>query len=328
MLEKLPKIHHPALLHSSLPILKETDFQHIGQKKIGKVRDIYLQKDKIILISTDRHSSFDRIIAYIPYKGQILNQMSAFWFENTKDIIPNHLLNIADPNVIVAKKCQPLPIEIIVRGYITGVTDTSLWSYYQKGQRNFGNFTLPEGLKKNQLLDKPVLTPTTKSEKHDKPVTPKEIIIEGILSEHLWNEIENKAIRLFERGQKIAKEAGLILVDTKYEFGIDENGKLMLIDEIHTPDSSRYWQAKNYHEKFNEGKEPEYFDKEFLRIWFKKNCDPYKDAVLPETPKEMILELSQKYIQIYEQITQQIFKADPNESIMDRIKKNLSPFTI
>ena len=309
-------------------VLKGTDLKNIGEKKVGKVRDIYTQPDKIILISTDRHSSFDRIIAHIPNKGQVLNQISAFWFENTKDIVQNHVLELADPNVLVAKKCKPLPIEVIVRGYITGVTDTSLWTHYQNGQRDFGNFVLPEGMKKNQKLETPVLTPTTKSDEHDRPVTPQEIVREGMVEEKIWNEVADKAIKIFQRGQEIAEKAGLILVDTKYEFGIDENGKVTLIDEVHTPDSSRYWQAGTYSERFEKGEDPEYFDKEFLRVWFKNNCDPYKDAVLPEAPLEMVTELSRRYIQIYEQITGKKFEAGNSGDIIERITNNLRTYLI
>lgn len=309
-------------------ILRGTDFKNLGDKKVGKVRDIYIQKDKIILISTDRHSSFDRIIAHIPYKGQVLNQISAFWFEKTKDIVQNHYINVPDPNVLVAKKCRPLSIEVVARGYITGVTDTSLWTLYQKGQRDFAGFFLPEGMRKNQKLDKPVLTPTTKSDKHDRPITPKEIVSEGLLTRELWDEIAEKALKLFVRGQQVASEAGLILADTKYEFGLDAEGKVTLIDEIHTPDSSRYWQVGSYKERFEKGEDPEYFDKEFLRVWFKKNCDPYEDAVLPQAPEYMVYELSRRYIQIYEQITRKKFKIDENIDIVERIKKNLEKYVL
>jgi phosphoribosylaminoimidazole-succinocarboxamide synthase len=304
-------------------VLRGTDFKNIGERKVGKVRDIYTMPDKIILISTDRHSSFDRIIAHIPFKGEVLNQISAFWFENTKDIIQNHVLSIPDPNVLVAKKCSPLPIECIVRGYITGVTGTSLWTHYKDGQRDFGNFVLPDGMKKNQKLDEPVFTPTTKSDEHDRPISPAEIVSEGMLSQELTDEVEKTAKALFKRGQEIALAKGLILVDTKYEFGLDENGKLTLIDEIHTPDSSRYWKANSYDERFNKGEEPEYFDKEFLRLWFKDNCDPYKDEVIPDAPAELVAELSRRYIEIYETITGKPFEHDFNTPIMERITNNL-----
>jgi len=304
-------------------VLKETDFKNLGERKVGKVRDVYTMPDKIILVSTDRHSSFDRIIAHIPFKGEVLNQISAFWFDQTKDIIQNHVLTIPDPNILVAKKCQPLPIEAIVRGYITGVTSTSLWTHYKDGKRDFGNFVLPEGMKKNQKLPEPVFTPSTKFEEHDRTLSPQEIVAEGLMEKELVDKVEQKAKELFIRGQEIALSHGLILVDTKYEFGLDEKGELTLIDEIHTPDSSRYWKAESYDERFNKGEDPEYFDKEFLRIWFKDNCDPYKDEKLPEAPAELVAELSRRYIEIYETITGKQFEHDFNTPIMERITKNI-----
>ena len=304
-------------------VLIETNFTELGEKKIGKVRDIYVAKNHITLISTDRHSSFDRNIAYIPFKGEVLNQISLFWFEKTKDIIQNHVLSSPDSNVVVAKKCKPLPIECVMRGYITGVTSTSLWTHYKEGKRNFGNFVLPEGLKKNQKLVDPVFTPTTKSDEHDRPITPAEIVSEGLLSKNLTTEIEKISKALFKRGQEIALKQGLILVDTKYEFGLGENEKLILIDEIHTPDSSRYWKASSYAERFNNNEEPEYFDKEFLRIWFKDHCDPYKDKILPKAPPELVAELSRRYIEIYEKITGKDFEHDFSQSIIERITSNL-----
>mgnify|MGYP001568081626 CR=1 FL=1 len=304
-------------------VLTETNFTNLGEKKVGKVRDIYIQDDHITLIATDRHSSFDRNIASIPFKGEVLNQISLFWFNQTKDIIQNHILNTPDPNVVIAKKCKVLPIECVIRGYITGSTSTSLWTHYKDGKRDFGNFVLPEGMKKNQKLNEPVFTPTTKSDEHDRPLTPAEIVSEGLLSEDMTKEIEKIAKALFKRGQEIALEKGLILVDTKYEFGLDENNKLTLIDEIHTPDSSRYWKAESYDERFNQGLEPEYFDKEFLRLWFRDHCDPYKDEILPKAPPEMIAELARRYIEIYEKITGQTFNHDFSQSTLERITNNL-----
>lgn len=296
-------------------ILKATNFKHFGKLKIGKVRDIYLQKDKLILVSTDRHSSFDRIIAHIPHKGQVLTQSSMFWFDKTKDIVQNHVIANPDPNVVVGRKCTVIPIEMVVRGYITGTTNTSLWTLYEQGQRDFGNFKLPNGMKKNQKLPKPVLTPTTKSDEHDRPLTPKEAVKEGIVTQKLWDQMAKTAIKLFVRGQKIAKSRGLILVDTKYEFGLDDKGKLTLIDEIHTPDSSRWWV---------EGSR-DFMDKEFLRLWFKDHCDPYKDKVLPPAPPKMVAELSRRYIQIYEQLTGKKFKPGATP-IAKRIEKNLKKY--
>lgn len=307
-------------------VLEKTDFQNLGERRQGKVRDIYVQPDKIILVSTDRYSAFDRNLALIPFKGQVLTQVSRWWFDHTKDIIQNHLLESPDPNAVAVKKCSVIPIEMVVRGYITGVTGTSLWTLYQNGQRDFGDFVLPDGMKKNQKLEKPVITPTTKSDEHDKPLTTREIIEDKILPAELWKQLSETAVKLFERGQKLALEHGLILVDTKYEFGLDENGKLMLIDEIHTPDSSRYWQADSYQARIDAGQEPMNFDKEFLRLWFKQNSDPYHDEKLPAAPPDMIAELSARYIQIYEQITGNKFETDLQTPVLERIKKNLASY--
>lgn len=308
-----------------IEVLIETNFKKLGTKHVGKVRDIYEQEDRLILITTDRHSSFDRHIANVPHKGQVLNEISAFWFEKTKDIIPNHVLAIPDPNVTVGKKCKPIAVEAVVRGYMTGITDTSLWTHYQKGKRDFGNFQLPDGMRKNQQLLRPVFTPSTKQETHDRTMSPHELVSEGIISRKVIDEIESAAIALYRRGAEIAASRGLILVDTKYEFGIDEYGRLMLIDEIHTPDSSRYWQLESYQERFERGEEPEYFDKEFLRLWFKEHSDPYNDAELPEAPRELIEELSRRYVLMYEQITGNKFEAG-KQPILKRIEKNLKSY--
>ncbi len=216
-------------------VLEKTNLKNLGERRQGKVRDIYTQDDKIILVATDRYSAFDRNLALIPFKGQVLTQTSRFWFEQTKDIIQNHIISSPDPNVVVVKKCKTIPLEMVVRGYMTGVTGTSLWTLYQKGLRDFGDFKLPDGMRKNQKLEHPVLTPTTKSEEHDRPLTSREIIEERIVPEQLWLELADTTLELFKRGQQIALQRGLILVDTKYEFGLDQNDKLILIDEIHTP---------------------------------------------------------------------------------------------
>ena len=313
-------------------VLKETNFDFLGKKREGKVRDIYEPstgsgQGSLILISTDRHSSFDRLIAHVPHKGQVLNQVSAWWFEQTKDIVPNHVLAVPDPNVTVGKKCRMVPVEAVVRGYLTGVTDTAIWTRYSKGERNFGGVTLPEGMKKNQKLSRPIFDPTTKEEKHDRTLTPEEMIAEGFVTKELFEKVKQTALALFAKGQEIAAQRGLILVDTKYEFGTDEIGNLVLIDEIHTPDSSRYWQTEGYEEGLQKGGEPKSFDKEFLRLWFKENCDPYKDKVLPEAPKELVEELSRRYIQTYEQITGGKFQP-ADVPIIPRIKRNLKQYAI
>lgn len=310
-----------------LQVLKDTNLGSLGPKKTGKVRDIYDQGNKLILVSTDRHSSFDRIIAHIPLKGQVLNQLSAWWFEQTKDIVRNQVIAVPDPNVTVAKKYKMVPVEAVIRGYLTGVTDTSIWTRYSAGQRTFGDLTLPDGMKKNQQLPAPVFDPTTKEEAHDRTLTPAEMIAEGFISAAMFEKMKNVALAIFARGQEIAARRGLILVDTKYEFGVDDKGELILIDEIHTPDSSRYWQRDSYAARLANNEEPEYFDKEFLRMWFKDHCDPYKDKVLPEAPPELVAEMSRRYVQMYEQIVGEKFV--PGESLIEpRIERNLAPYRI
>ncbi|MBI5644818.1 phosphoribosylaminoimidazolesuccinocarboxamide synthase [Candidatus Kaiserbacteria bacterium] len=310
-----------------MEVLKETHFTGLGGKKTGKVRDIYEQADRLILVTTDRHSSFDRIIAHIPWKGQVLNQISAWWFDATKDIVQNHVLAIPDPNVTVAKKVKTVPVEAVMRGYLTGVTDTAIWTRYSKGKRDFDDLTLPDRMKKNQKLPHPVFDPTTKEDTHDRTLTESEMIAEGLITKELFDAVRETATKLFLRGQEIAAKHGLILVDTKYEFGLDEHSNLMLIDEIHTPDSSRYWKLGSYEERTARGEEPQYFDKEFLRLWFKDNCDPYKDAVLPDAPEELVEELSRRYISIYEEITGSRFEKG-EIPIPKRIERNLKPFTV
>ena len=306
-------------------VLKETHFSSLGEKKIGKVRDIYIQPERLILVTTDRHSSFDRIIAHIPWKGQVLNQISAWWFEQTKDIVPNHVLAVPDPNVTVAKRMKIVPIEAVVRGYLTGVTDTAIWTRYQNGVRTFGNMALADGLKKNIKLPHPVFDPMTKEDTHDRTISQEQMVAERLISAELLEKVKHTATALFLRGQKVAAKRGLILVDTKYEFGTDEKGNLVLIDEIHTPDSSRYWQIEGYEESLAKGSEPKSFDKEFLRLWFKEHCDPYKDAVLPEAPQELVEELSRRYIQMYEQITGTQFI--PGETpVLSRMERNLKSY--
>jgi phosphoribosylaminoimidazole-succinocarboxamide synthase len=310
-----------------MDLLKETNFGFLGHKHVGKVRDIYEQSSKLVLITTDRHSSFDRIIAHIPWKGQVLNQVSAWWFERTKDIVPNHVLSVPDPNVTIAKKCMPVPVEAVVRGYLTGVTDTAAWTRYSAGQRNFGGTILPQGMHKNQKLPQPLFDPTTKEAAHDRALTPEQMISEGFITSAMFDRLKETALALFARGQELAARNGLILVDTKYEIGTDDDGYLVLIDEIHTPDSSRYWRLDSYATRFAAGEEPEYFDKEFLRLWFREHCDPYRDKTLPLAPPELVQELSSRYVAIYEQITGTKFKYG-EAPILPRIERNLKPFAL
>jgi phosphoribosylaminoimidazole-succinocarboxamide synthase len=308
-----------------MDILQATNFDFLGRKRVGKVRDIYESGDKLILITTDRHSSFDRIVARIPWKGQVLNQVSAWWFEKTKDIVPNHVLAIPDPNVTIAKRCAMLPVEAVVRGYLTGVTDTAAWTRYAAGERTFGGTVLPEGMRKNQKLPQPIFDPTTKEAAHDRTLTPEQLIADGFITRELFDRIKTTALALFARGQELAARNGLILVDTKYEFDTGADGTLVLIDEIHTPDSSRFWQLDSYAARFAAGEEPQYFDKEFLRLWFRDHCDPYRDATLPPAPTELVAELSRRYIAMYEQITGVKFEYGATP-ILPRIEKNLRSF--
>jgi phosphoribosylaminoimidazole-succinocarboxamide synthase len=316
-----------ALIKANLKnTLTETDLKGFNRIYRGKVRDTYEKNGKSVFITTDRQSAFDRILASVPFKGAVLNQTSAFWFEKTKDIVPNHLIAVPDPNVSIVRKVTILPIEVVVRGYITGTTDTSAWVNYSKGERVLCGVRLPDGMKKNQKFDKPILTPTTKKASHDEKISREEIISQGIVPEDKWKKIEEYTLRIFERGQKLAAEKGFILVDTKYEFGEDEKGDIILADEVHTPDSSRYWIAGTYEKKFAANEEPDSFDKEFLRLWFVNHCDPYNDKVLPDAPDDLVEELSFRYIDIYEKLTGKKFEYNAGESIHDRIQKNLDKY--
>ena len=293
-------------------------------KKTGKVRDQYDLGDQVALITTDRQSAFDRVLASIPFKGQVLNLTSAWWFSQTKHIIPNQVISVPDPNVTLAKKCEVFSIEFVVRGYITGSTSTSLWTVYNNGDREYCGNILSEGLKKNQKLEANMLTPTTKEEHHDRPIAPPEIVSEGWMSQEDWDYCSQKALALFAFGQQKAAEHGLILVDTKYEMGRDTDGTICLIDEIHTPDSSRYWIAETYDERMSAGQEPQNIDKEFLRLWFVDNCDPYNDKTLPDAPDELVAELSSRYIYLYETITGKVFPfPDTGKPVQERINENL-----
>jgi phosphoribosylaminoimidazole-succinocarboxamide synthase len=295
-----------------------------GTRHVGKVRDRYDLGDRLVLITTDRQSAFDRVLAAIPFKGQVLNLTSAWWFEQTKHILPNHVLSIPDPNVTIARKCEVFPIELVVRGYITGTTSTSLWTVYDSGQRSYCGNDLPEGLVKNQKLARPLLTPTTKEEAHDRPISTDDIVSEGWMKREDWERCSAAALELFSFGQRKAAEHGLILVDTKYEMGRDESGRILLIDEIHTPDSSRYWLAGSYDERMAAGREPENVDKEFLRLWFRDHCDPYNDAELPAAPDDLVTELARRYVFLYERITGRRFEfPETSRPIRERIRTNL-----
>jgi phosphoribosylaminoimidazole-succinocarboxamide synthase len=303
--------------------LDDTSFLGIAGKKQGKVRDAYDLGNRIMLITTDRQSAFDRVLASIPFKGAVLNQVSGFWFDNTGDIVGNQVISIPDPNITIAKKCKVFPIEFIVRNYLTGSTDTSAWTLYARGAREICGNLLPDGMVKNQKFSRPILTPTTKAETHDESISASEVIRRGIVDEETWSRLEAIVFSLFEYGTNVAARNGLILVDTKYELGLDDNGEILLIDEVHTPDSSRYWLEESYGERFAKGSEPESIDKEFLRLWFRDHCDPYKDAVLPPAPIELVIELAARYIRLYEMITGKPFEAQETIPVKERITKNL-----
>lgn len=311
---------HEELLAAIPHCLAGTDFPELGEKYEGKVRDVYVRNGRRILITTDRVSAFDRVLGLIPYKGQVLNQLSAWWFEQTQDVARNHVISVPDPNVTIAHEAEPLSVEIVVRGYITGVTTTSLWYLYEQGERRPYGFVLPEGLRKNDRLPEPLITPTTKAEKggHDKPLSRAEILEHKLVPRELWMEIEETAVALFQRGQEIAARAGLILVDTKYEMGLVD-GRLTLIDEIHTPDSSRYWIADTYAPG---GAEPENFDKEFMRKWFA--AQGYRgEGVPPVMPPAFVAQIAARYIAAYERLTGSPFITSAQPTL-ERIKNNLT----
>ncbi len=305
-------------------VINGTDFHFPGQKAVyrGKVRDVYDLGGTLLLVASDRYSAFDRNLALLPHKGELLTAVSRWWFEQTSPIIKNHIKEYPDPNVTWCVKYKVIPIEMIVRGYITGVTNTSLWHTYSQGQRDFGDFTLPEGLHKNEKLPHPVLTPTTKFEKHDRPLTPQEAVNEGLVDADVWKKLQDVALKLFAFGQETAESKGLILVDTKYEFGLDKQNNIVLIDEIHTPDSSRYWRKDNYRKQIDKGEEPDNYDKEFLRLWFKARFDPYKDKNAPNPPKEILGELTNRYIYVYEHLTGRKF-APVDGDPLARIEANI-----
>jgi len=294
------------------PLLSQTftasDLPLPGRQS-GKVRDWYALTDfRRLIVTTDRLSAFDRVLAAVPYKGQVLNQLSAWWFEHTTDIIPNHLISVPDPNAMICQDAQPFPIEVIVRGYITGVTHTALWYLYSLGEREIYGYRFPEGLHKNEMLPAPIITPTTKggATGHDERLTCAEVVEKGFLEAKTWDQVQTAALALFARGQAVAAQAGLILVDTKYEFGLTEDGSIILIDEVHTPDSSRFWKRASYAPRLSSGEEPELYDKEFVRLAYAARS--YRgDGEPPELPTDIWIETSQLYLSIYESLTGEVF---------------------
>ena len=298
----------------------------LAGKQSGKVRDWYdLSDETRLIITTDRLSAFDRVLARVPYKGQVLNQLSAWWFAQTEDIIPNHILSIPDPNASIVKRVTPIAVEVIVRGYITGVTSTALWHRYSLGEREIYGYTFRDGLEKNAALPEPIITPTTKggATGHDERLTCAEVVSKGLLDAKTWEQVQTAALMIFKRGQKVAKHSGLILVDTKYEFGLTADGSVILIDEVHTPDSSRFWRDETYVDRFVSGIEPESFDKELVRIAYADKG--YRgDGEPPVMPTELWASASERYITIYEMLTGETFNAGsyPIESrLVENLKK-------
>lgn len=310
-------------------VLPHARIDELPNPYFGKVRDCYdLPDNRRILISSDRISAFDRILAAIPFKGQVLTQTARYWFEQTADICPNHVLDYPDPNVVIGKRLTILPVEIVVRGYLAGTTSTSILTRYRKGERQMYGHSFPDGLKDNQALPQAIITPTSKAFDggHDEPLTVDEILEQKLLTPAQWDRISDVALKLFARGQEMAAKRGLILVDTKYEFGVDEAGEIILADEIHTPDSSRYWLADGYETAFAEGTRPPSFDKDIIRAWVDARCDPYKDDI-PEIPADMIEKTARVYIQAFEAITGQTFVPDmTGETPLARIRANLASY--
>jgi phosphoribosylaminoimidazole-succinocarboxamide synthase len=303
--------------------LERTDFAGLGERIEGKVRDSYRAGDRRTIVVTDRVSCFDVVVGTLPFKGQVLNQIAAFWFEATAQIAPNHLLSVPDPNVSIVRECRPLPVEFVMRAYLTGSTSTSIWTAYARGERRYCGHRLPDGLRKHEPLPQPILTPTTKapSGEHDALTSREEILASGALDEALYAEAERTTAALFAAGQRHAASRGLILVDTKYELGRDDAGRLVVIDEIHTPDSSRYWYRDRYERALSEGRAPEALDKEYVRRWLGEKG--YQgDGPPPELPADVRCEASRRYIEAFEQITGRDFEPD-TEDPQQRIRRNL-----
>ena len=310
-------------------ILRDAAIPELPNHYRGKVRENYeLPDGRRIIIATDRLSAFDRILTAVPLKGQVLTQIARFWFDRTRDICPNHVIEYPDPNVLVCRNLKIMPVEIVVRDYLAGTTSTSILSMYKGGRRDMYGHHFPDGMQPNQKLPQPIITPTTKAfdAGHDEELTPDQIVAKGLLSAEQWAHVSRLALALFARGQEIARQHGLILVDTKYEFGFDTDGSIVLADEIHTPDSSRYWFAESYPARFAADEKPESFDKDFVRSWVVARCDPYVDPI-PEIPDEINLEAARIYISVYETITGEPFPLPPaGESVLDRIRANLKRF--
>lgn len=314
---------------TALRVLSDAFIPELPNHYKGKVRENYdLPDGRRIIIATDRLSAFDVILTAVPLKGELLTQTARYWFEETADICPNHVLDYPDPNVVVGTRLDILPVEIVVRDYLAGTTSTSVLTKYKNGERDMYGIRLPDGLRDNEKLPQAIITPTSKALDggHDEPLTRDEILTRGLLSEEQWDTVSRYALALFARGKALAAKRGLILVDTKYEFGTDKDGAIILADEIHTPDSSRYWLAASYEERFKAGERPQSFDKDFIRAWVTARCDPYKDRI-PKIPAELIEQTSRVYTQAFETITGKTFTADRSgKTVLDRIRENLRPY--
>jgi phosphoribosylaminoimidazole-succinocarboxamide synthase len=320
----------PALLAAHLgDALADATIPELPNHYRGKVRDNYdLPDGRRIIIATDRLSAFDRIITAIPFKGQVLTQIARFWFDATHELCPNHVIDYPDPNVLLCRRLAMMPVEIVVRDYLTGTTATSIWPMYKAGRREIYGHRLPDGLCENQKLPATIVTPTTKASDggHDEPLTPNEITGRRLLTPQQWRTATDLALGLFARGRAIAEKRGLILVDTKYEFGFDEAGRIVLGDEIHTPDSSRYWIGESYEHRFAAGQPPESLDKDFVRRWVTERCDPYREPI-PEIPRDVILDAARIYIGVFEAITGRSFVVqEPDIPSLTRIRANLAAY--
>ncbi|HVJ31904.1 MAG TPA: phosphoribosylaminoimidazolesuccinocarboxamide synthase [Terriglobia bacterium] len=318
------------IIRTAIPrVLTEAFFPELPNYYRGKVRENYdLADGRRLLISTDRQSAFDQILAAVPFKGELLTQIARFWFLATADICRNHVLDYPDPNVVVGQRLEMLPVEVVVRDYLTGSTDTSIWPMYRDGKREMYGIRFPDGLRKNDKLPTTIITPTTKAAagQHDAPTTAAEIVSGGHLSQKLWDEVAEVSLALFAKGRALAAERGLILVDTKFEFGVDAQGRLTLADEILTPDSSRYWQAGSYQARHAAREEPESLDKEFLRLWIASQCDPYREPI-PEIPQATLIDFTRKYIALYEAVTGNVFAPEiTDEPVKERIRRNLKAY--
>jgi phosphoribosylaminoimidazole-succinocarboxamide synthase len=303
--------------------LEATHFARLGERYEGKVRDNYSKAGRRFIVVTDRISAFDRILGTIPFKGQVTNRLAAWWFDKTKAAAKNHVVAVPDPNVLECIDCKPLPVEMVVRAYITGSTSTSMWTHYQAGERVFCGHALPEGLAKNQRLERPILTPATKAPKgeHDVSVSREDLLAEGKMSAADFDRAAEMAHALFATGQKVCAERGLILVDTKYELGKTPEGEIVVIDEIHTPDSSRFWVEATYAERFAGGLDPEPLDKDFVRRYY--TALGYRgDGDPPELPSEVRVGAARRYIDAFERITGETFEPDI-EPPLPRIARNL-----